>query len=86
MTVGCRSSPEPVVSGVRAPESSYLSQYVRVTHGGTNAEAYWSFDETKLIFQATRGTLKADQIYIMNDDGSDLRMVSTGFGPSSSNA
>jgi Tol biopolymer transport system component len=57
-----------------------LATLRQLTFGGQNAEAYWSFDETKLIFQATRGTLKADQIFIMNDDGSDLRMVSTGFG------
>ncbi len=52
----------------------------QLTFGGQNAEAYWSFDESKLIFQATRGTLTADQIFTMKPDGSDLRMVSTGQG------
>jgi len=52
----------------------------QLTFGGENAEAYWSFDEKRLIFQATRGRFKADQIFIMNDDGSDLRLVSTGKG------
>ncbi len=52
----------------------------QLTFGGQNAEAYWSFDEKKLIFQATRGRLKADQIFTMNADGSDLTLVSTGKG------
>src|ERR1700742_2195311 len=32
------------------------------------------------IFQSTRGESKCDQIYIMNADGSDQHMVSTGKG------
>ena len=52
----------------------------QLTFGGENAEAYWSFDEKTLIFQAKRGDLKADQIFTMNDDGSGLKMVSTGKG------
>jgi Tol biopolymer transport system component len=52
----------------------------QLTFGGQNAEAYWSFDETRLVFQATRGDMRADQIFVMRDDGSDVRMVSTGKG------
>ena len=52
----------------------------QLTFGGENAEAYWSFDEKRLIFQSTRPPYTADQIFIMNDDGSDLRLVSTGKG------
>jgi Tol biopolymer transport system component len=52
----------------------------QLTFGGENAEAYWSFKEDYLIFQSTRGDLKADQIFIMRPDGSDVRMVSTGGG------
>ena len=51
-----------------------------LTHGGENAEAYLSFDEDKLIFQSTHGELKCDQIFTMNIDGSDKKMVSTGKG------
>ncbi len=32
-------------------ESSYFSNITRITNGGANAEAYWSFDNTKLTFQ-----------------------------------
>jgi len=53
----------------------------QLTFGGTNAEAYFSADGQRLIFQATRpGESACDQIYTMNLDGSDLRLVSTGKG------
>jgi Tol biopolymer transport system component len=58
----------------------HLRNLRKLTHGGENAEAYFSFDETKLIFQATRGGLGCDQIFVMNTDGSNVRMVSTGKG------
>lgn len=51
-----------------------------LTDGGENAEAYLSFDEKKLIYQSTHGDLKCDQIFTMNIDGSDKKMVSTGKG------
>ncbi len=60
--------------------SEYLSQIRQLTHGGQNAEAYWSPDGKRLIFQSTREGRSCDQIYIMNADGSDVRMVSTGRG------
>jgi TolB protein len=58
----------------------HLANFRQLTFGGENAEAYWSFDGSKLIFQSTRDGRKADQIYTMNADGSDVRMVSTGKG------
>lgn len=51
-----------------------------LTEEGENAEAYFSFDEHKLIYQATFGDLKCDQMFIMDVDGGDKRMVSTGKG------
>jgi Tol biopolymer transport system component len=51
-----------------------------LTHGGENAEAYFAFNEKKLIYQATVGNLKCDQIFIMNLDGSGKKMVSSGKG------
>jgi TolB protein len=52
----------------------------QLTSGGENAEAYWSPDGKRLVFQSTRGESKCDQIYTMNADGSNQRMVSTGKG------
>ncbi len=57
-----------------------LENIRQLTFGGQNAEAYWAPDGKRLIFQATRDGLGCDQMFIMNSDGSDLRMVSTGKG------
>jgi len=59
---------------------NHLSNIRMLTDGGENAEAYLSFDETKLIYQSTVGDMKCDQIYTMKIDGSDKQMVSTGKG------
>jgi Tol biopolymer transport system component len=60
--------------------SGHLSNLKQLTHGGQNAEAYWSPDGSKLIFQSTRDSAACDQIYVMNADGSNQHMVSTGKG------
>jgi Tol biopolymer transport system component len=52
----------------------------QLSFGGENAEAYWSFDGKQIAFQSTRDGLKADQIFTMNADGDNVRMVSTGKG------
>ena len=65
---------------VLAQTSAHLGQIHQLTFGGQNAESYWSPDGRRLIFQSTREGLGCDQIFIMNADGSDARMVSTGKG------
>lgn len=62
------------------PKLDVLSNIKQLTSGGQNAEAYWSPDGKRLIFQSTRGDLKCDQIFIMNADGSNQHMVSNGKG------
>ena len=52
----------------------------QLTLGGVNAEAYFSFDDKKIIFMSTRDTLKCDQIFTMDVDGNNVTMVSTGKG------
>ena len=47
----------------------------QLTKGGSNAEAYWSPDGKRLIFQSTRGELKCDQILRDEADGSDQLMA-----------
>lgn len=59
---------------------NHLSNIRMLTEGGENAEAYLSFNEKELIYQATFGDMKCDQIFTMNVDGSDKKMVSTGKG------
>ncbi len=62
------------------PEEKHLANFRQLTSGGKNAEAYFSFDGGKLIFQASRDGFQCDQIFIMNDNGKDIRLVSTGKG------
>ncbi|MBL8219537.1 MAG: PD40 domain-containing protein [Bryobacterales bacterium] len=57
-----------------------LKNLKQLTSGGQNAEAYWSPDGKRIVFQSTREKLQCDQIFVMNADGSDQRMVSTGKG------
>ncbi len=52
----------------------------QLTFSGENAEAYFSYDGTKLIFQAHDGDSLCDQIYIMDIESGESRMVSTGGG------
>jgi len=63
-----------------AAQSAFLSDIRQLTHGGQNAEAYWSPNGKRLIFQTTRAPFECDQIFIMNADGSDQHLVSTGKG------
>src|SRR5690606_17089267 len=63
------------------PDEPRLTNIRMLTNGGENAEAYFSADGTKLIFQATRPGINAcDQIFTMNADGTDVRMISSGEG------
>ncbi len=61
-------------------DESHIANVRQLTFGGQNAEAYFSSDGQKLIFQSTRPPFKCDQIYTMNSDGSDVRLLSNGAG------
>jgi Tol biopolymer transport system component len=52
----------------------------QLTFSGENAEAYWSSDGTRLIFQAHDGEQPCDQIFTMDAGGGDVTEVSTGGG------
>jgi TolB protein len=70
--------PSPIAS---RPEEPRLTNITMLTNGGENAEAYFSADGSRLIFQATRpGVSACDQIFTMDADGRNIRMVSTGRG------
>lgn len=63
------------------PAEPRLANIRQLTNGGQNAEAYFSADGKRLIFQATRpGVSACDQIFTMDLDGSNVEMVSTGEG------
>ena len=62
------------------PGERHFGKLLQLTDGGENAEAYFSFDERRLIFQSTREPYRCDQIFSMKLDGSDVRLMSTGRG------
>src|SRR5436189_5416521 len=62
------------------PKEVHLRNIRQLTFGGENAEAYFSLDGQKIIFQSTRDSYKCDQIFTMNRDGSNVKLVSTGRG------
>jgi len=70
----------PTLAPPLATQERHLKNIRQLTHGGENAEAYFSPDGTRLIFQSTRDGYPCDQIYTMKIDGTDLRRVSTGAG------
>ncbi len=59
----------------------HLANIRQLTFGGNNAEAYFSGDGTRLIFQRQDSVDSGcDQQYVMNIDGSGMRRVSNGLG------
>lgn len=58
----------------------HLQNIKQLTFGGENAEAYFSFDGRQLVFQSKRDGRGCDQIYTMNIDGTNVKMVSNGEG------
>jgi Tol biopolymer transport system component len=66
--------------GLRDTRERHLKNIRQLTFGGQNAEAYFSADGTRLTFQSTRDPFECDQIFTMNIDGSNVRLVSTGKG------
>src|SRR5262245_13500851 len=73
-------TPAPAVAREPLPQEKHLKNLRQLTFHGENAEAYWSHDEERLVFQSKRPPFIADQIFTMAADGSDIRLVSTGKG------
>ena len=60
---------------------THFARVWQLTHGGQNAEAYFSTDARRLIFQGRRaGETACDQIFTMDVNGANKRLVSTGQG------
>jgi TolB protein len=86
--------PKEPVAPARAIER-HLANIRQLTVGRQNAEAYFSFSGTKLIFQSTNNWIKDSnavtskpaeaglgcyQMYVMDVESESVRMVSTGTG------
>jgi len=76
----CASAPAAKSKTEPAPEQLHLANVKQLTSGGQNAEAYFSADGTKLIFQSTRPPYACDQIFTMDIDGKNVRLLSSGKG------
>jgi Tol biopolymer transport system component len=76
---GARSQEPPSAAPTQNRES-HLHNVTQLTFGGQNAEAYFSYDGTKIIFQSTRPPYQCDQIFSMNVDGSDVKLLNSGKG------
>ncbi|MGM0566277.1 MAG: TolB family protein [Bacteroidota bacterium] len=66
-------------------EKEHFKSLKQLTFGGDNAEAYWSFDDEKLVFQATNFGTDCDQIFVTDAANTNMKdqappMVSTGLG------
>lgn len=82
-----KSGETKIENKIHYKEEIHLKNIKQLTFGGDNAEAYWSFDDTKLVFQASNHWgLECDQIFIydlenpLKDDKTIPQMVSTGKG------
>ena len=71
---------QPAAPPRESGQERHLANIRQLTHGGENAEAYFSSDGSRLIYQSTRPDYPCDQIYSMKIDGTDSRRVSTGTG------
>ncbi len=91
VAVSCTSSPQkqaynPEADSLKYEQEVHLQNVRQLTFGGDNAEAYWSYDSNKLIFQSNNPDwgVDCDQIFTMDisdkKPGFEPPMVSTGKG------
>lgn len=91
VVISCTSETEkqvynPAEDTLKYEQEVHLQNVRQLTFGGDNAEAYWSYDNSKLIFQSNNPDwgVDCDQIFIMDispkKPGFEPPMVSTGNG------
>jgi Tol biopolymer transport system component len=84
--VAAEAAPSPEITAGQPADAliregeTHLANLRQLTFGGENAEAYWSQDGTKLIFQSKRDGRECDQIYVYDLVADTTEMVSTGGG------
>jgi Tol biopolymer transport system component len=61
-------------------DEPHLKNVRQLTFDGENAEAYWSNDGRKLVFQRRTGSMPADQIYVLDLTTGEQKQVSDGTG------
>jgi len=70
----------PLPEALHDRRETRLRNILQLTRDGVYAESYFAPDGKKLIFQATRAQYHCDQIFSINLDGTDMRLLSTGAG------
>lgn len=77
---------DPTSDTLKYDQEMHFRNIQQLTFGANNAEAYWGFDDSKIIFQSDNPEWGADcdQIYYMdakaNEPGFEPKMISTGMG------
>lgn len=86
-SVGTSNEPCPIPGGEPAdhliePGETHFARLWKLTAGGENAEAYWSFDGTRLVLQRTdpEAGLDCDHMFVTDPETGELVEVSTGGG------
>ena len=74
------NSTDMVIDNVADERETHFANIKQLTFAGQNAEAYFSKDGSRLIFQSTRDELKCDAIFEMSVTGEDVKMLSSGKG------
>jgi TolB protein len=67
-------------STLAVAEEEHLANIRQLTFGGENAEAYFSFDESRLIYQSSRDSFPCDQEFVLDLGSGASTLVSTGRG------
>ena len=83
MLAGCAGGGTPPSTTLFPPAEGegHFRNVRQLTFEGNNAEAYFSADGKRIIFQRQPDITKGcDQMYVMNADGSGMRHVANGFG------
>ncbi len=83
-TPPAQPAPLPPGSDLTLPGEAHLANVRQLTFGGQNAEAYWSWDDSKLVLQITDdrdllpGDQRCDQIFVLDVASGGLTQVSSG--------
>jgi Tol biopolymer transport system component len=80
LIASCTIKETRIKETVSFPDEQHLKNITQLTFDGDNGEAYFNWDNNKLIFQSNRNGYECDKIWIMNIDGSGKKMVSPGHG------
>ncbi len=76
----CTGGDAPGVVHEPEADERFFTKLTQLTFEGQNAEAYFSPDGTKLIFQRQDSEHACDQQFVINIDGTGLSRVSNGMG------